>query len=50
MEWPEYMKLQMTQIPDEIIAEYNLKNKVRSDGFVYIEIQRGMYGLPQAGM
>ena len=50
MEHPEYMKLQITQIPDEIIAEYNLKNKVHSDGFVYIEIQKGMYGLPQAGM
>ena len=44
------MKLQITQIPDEIIAEYNLKHKVHSDGFVYIEIQKGMYGLPQAGM
>ena len=44
------MKLQITQIPDEIIAEYNLKHKVHSDGVVYIEIQKGMYGLPQAGM
>ena len=50
MERPEYMKIQIAQIPDEIIAEYNLKNKVHTDGFVYIEIQKGMYGLPQAGM
>ena len=50
MEHPEYMKLQITQIPDEIIAEYKLKNKVHSDGFVYIEIQKEMYGLPQASM
>ena len=27
-----------------------LKAKVHSDGTVYIEIQKGMYGLPQAGM
>ena len=44
------MKIQIAQIPDEIIAEYNLKNKVHSDGTVYIEIRNGMYGLPQASM
>ena len=50
MERSEYMKIQISQIPDEIIAEYMLRNKVHSDGAVYIEIQKGMYGLPQAGM
>ena len=44
------MKIQIAQIPDEIIAEYNLKNKVHSNGFVYIEIQKVMYGLPQDSM
>ena len=44
------MKIPIAQIPEEIIAEYNLKNKVHSDGAVYIEIKKGMYGLPQAGM
>ena len=44
------MKIQIAQIPDKIITEYNLKNKVHRDGSVYIEIQNGMYGLPQAGM
>ena len=50
MERPEYMKIQIAQLPYEIIAEYNLKNKVHSDGSVFIAIQKGMYGLPQAGM
>ena len=50
MECSEYMKILLAHIPDEIIAEYALKNKVHSDGTVYIEIQKGMYGLPQAGM
>ena len=50
MECSEYMKIQIAQIPDEIIAEYNLKNKVHSYGTVYIEIRKGMYGLPQASM
>ena len=44
------MKIPITQIPDEIITEYNLRHKVHTDGAVYIEIQKGMYGLPQAGM
>ena len=32
------MKIPIAQIPDEIIAEYNLQNKVHSDGVIYIEI------------
>ena len=30
--------------------EYKLRNKVYTDRAVYIEIRKGMYGLPQAGM
>ena len=44
------MKMNIAQILDEIISEYNLEGKVHTDGCVYIEIQKGMYGLPQAGM
>jgi len=29
---------------------YNLTNKATADGFIYIKIQKGMYGLPQAGI
>jgi hypothetical protein len=46
----EYVKLKMTDIPTEIVEEYNLKEKVTPDGSVYVEIRRGMYGLPQAGL
>jgi hypothetical protein len=46
----EYMRLKMTDIPDEIIKEYKLDQKVTTDGFIYTEIQKGMYGLPQAGI
>ena len=35
-------------IPEEIIQQYNLRNLVHK-GFVYMENQKGMYGLPQAG-
>ena len=29
---------------------YKLAKKVKNDGYVYIEIRRGMYGLPQSGL
>ena len=44
------MKINIAQILDEIISEDNLKGKVHIDGLFYIEIQKGMYGLSQAGM
>ena len=42
---PEYVKLKLTDIPDEIIGEYKLRELVTPDGSVYIEITKGMYGL-----
>jgi hypothetical protein len=41
----EYMRIPIKLIPQEIIAEYNLLSLV-SDDHVYIEVQKGMYGLP----
>ena len=43
----EYMKITLDIIPEEIIQQYNLRNLAHK-GFVYMEIQKGMYGLPQA--
>jgi hypothetical protein len=45
----EYMKMPIALIPADIIAHYNLNKKVL-DGHVYMEIRKGMYGLPQAGI
>lgn len=50
MERYEYMRMKIEDIPDDVIEQYNLKEKVSKDGFVFVEIQRGMYGLPQAGL
>jgi hypothetical protein len=44
----EYMKMQLSRFPEEIIQKYNL-NDLAVDGWVYIEIRKGMYGLKQAG-
>jgi hypothetical protein len=49
MESCEYMCIPIKIIPQEIIAEYNLLSLV-SVGHVYIEVQKGMYGLPQASI
>lgn len=49
MERPEYMKIELTLIPDEIIQEYNLLPLVHN-GYIYVRIDKGMYGLPQAGI
>jgi hypothetical protein len=46
----EYVKLKFTDIPEEIIVEYKLRELATPDGSVYIEITKGMYGLPQAGL
>ena len=47
---PEYMKVPFTYFPDDIIDKYNLRNIKHSDGYVYIKIIKGMYGLKQAAI
>ena len=44
------MRLKLCDIPEDVSRHYNLATKVKSDGYVYIEIRRGMYGLPQSGL
>jgi hypothetical protein len=43
------MRLPLAIIPDEVIQKYNLTDKA-VDGWVYLEIRKGMYGLKQAGL
>jgi hypothetical protein len=44
----DYMKVPISLFPPNIIAYYRLEH-ISHKGFVYCEIQKGMYGLPQAG-
>ena len=46
----EYMRLKLTDLPNNSVQQYNLSSKVTIDGYIYKEIRRGMYGLPQAGL
>jgi hypothetical protein len=43
------MVINLASLPQETIEKYDLK-EVAQDGKVYIEIQKGMYGLSQAGI
>jgi hypothetical protein len=45
----EYMVINLSSLPQDTIDEFGLLALVH-DGRVYIEIQKGMYGLPQVGI
>ena len=46
----KYLKLRLTDLPEDVIKHYDLQKKATPKGFMYVEIRKGMYGLPQAGL
>ena len=46
----EYMRLRIADMPDNVIEHYNLRNKATPDGYISCKNQKGIYGLPQAGI
>ncbi len=50
MERYEYKRLRLDILPQEIINEYNLNEIVNANRWVYVEICKGVYGLPQASI
>jgi hypothetical protein len=48
LETNEYMRIPVADIPPQVMEHYNLKPLIQ-DGYVYVEIGGGMYGLIQAG-
>ena len=42
------MRLPLKIIPQEIIEKYDLNTLVDDQGWIYIRIDKGMYGLKQA--
>ena len=44
----EYMRIPIAMLPQAIIDQYALTPLIHN-GFVYVEVRKGMYGLPQAG-
>eukprot|EP00804_Cyclotella_cryptica_P013547 CCRYP_012910-RA/>CCRYP_012910-RA protein AED:0.33 eAED:0.31 QI:0/0/0/1/1/1/2/0/567 len=45
---PEYNRIKITDIPEEIINEYKRRDLMEPDDCVYIMIVLGIYGLPHA--
>ena len=47
---PEYTKMQLRIIPQEIIDQYQLHDYFDANRWVYMKKCKGMYGLKQAGI
>ena len=45
----EYMRIPVRLIPEAFLQAYNLHPKIYN-GYLYMEIRKGMYGLPQSGI
>ena len=44
------MRLKLSDLTEDFIKQYQITVKNTKDGYVYIKICKGMYGLPQAGI
>ena len=44
-----YMRINSKHIPDEVMIEYDLHDKLH-DNYIYVEIRKGIYGLKEAGI
>ena len=49
LEYIEYMKIPLELFPEWTQEQYNLK-ELALEGWVYIEMRRAVWGLPQAGI
>jgi hypothetical protein len=49
LEYFEYMKIPLELFPKWTQEQYNLK-ELALEGWVYIEMRRAVWGLPQAGI
>ena len=47
---PDFMRIPLKIFPQEIIDAYNLTEMVYNQGWIYMRIEKGFYGLKQAGI
>ena len=50
MKDPEYMKIPFKYFPQDIVQRYKLDKLKHINGYVYVKITKGMYGLKQAAV
>ena len=48
MDGSEYIMIQISMIPQEFVDKYNLNEKLQN-GYIFARVNKGVYGLPQAG-
>ncbi|KAL7475246.1 hypothetical protein ACHAW6_001168, partial [Cyclotella cf. meneghiniana] len=48
--WPEYIRMSIHDIPEEIPLKYKLPNLLAPDNCIYIKIVLSMYELPHSGL
>ena len=46
----EYMRIHSKYFPPDIRDQYEIEGLIAADGYVYIKIIKGMYGLKQAAI
>jgi hypothetical protein len=46
----KFIRIKISDIPNEVIREYKLREKATKNGSIYIRAKCGMYGLLQAGL
>ncbi len=42
--------MKISNLPPKVVKSYNLNNLATNYDKIYVKIQKGMYGLPQAGI
>ena len=50
MDRPEFLRMKIETFPEDVIEHYKLREKADPNGFIFIRVERGMYGLPHAGI
>jgi hypothetical protein len=50
MEETEYMRIHSKYFLDDMREQYDINNLIDADGYVYVKIKKGMYGLKQAAI
>ena len=45
----DYLKMRLCDFSEDFIEHYGLKDKAMSDGYVCVEVRKGIHGLPHAG-
>ena len=50
MDRPEFLRMKLSNFPGYVIEEYNWKKIVDKNGFLFIRVEKGIYGLPHAGI